>query len=99
MSLADDQAFESFVRAYGTTLIRLAGALTGDPDVSEEVVQSSLERLFVRWRRVDDPLAYARQVVVNLCKDRGRGAVRRERARHVIPHTGQPSRTGLAGDR
>ncbi len=80
MSVADDQAFESFVRTYATTLIRLARALTGDPDVSEEVAQSALERLFVRWRRVDDPLAYARQVVVNLCRDRGRGAARRERA-------------------
>jgi hypothetical protein len=99
MSLADDQAFESFVRAYGTTLIRLAGALTGDPDVGEEVVQSALERLFVRWRRVDDPLAYARQVVVNLCKDRGRGAVRRERAGLPFAEIAAPDVIGMHDDR
>jgi len=99
MSLADDQAFESFVRAYGTTLIRLAGALTGNPDVSEEVVQSALERLFVRWRRVDDPLAYARQVVVNLCKDRGRGAVRRERAGLPFAEIPAPDVIGMHDDR
>jgi RNA polymerase sigma-70 factor (sigma-E family) len=79
VSPADDEAFEAFVRAHGTTLVRLAGALTGSPDVSEEIVQSALERVFLRWRRLDDPLAYSRQVVVNLCRDRGRGAGRRER--------------------
>lgn len=55
MSPADDEAFEAFVRAHGTTLVRLAGALTGNPHVSEEVAQSALERVFLRWRRLDDP--------------------------------------------
>lgn len=99
MSVADDQAFESFVRAYATTLIRLAGALTGDPGVSEEVVQAALERLFVRWRRVDDPLAYARQVVVNLCRDRGRGAAGRERAGLPLAEMAAPDVIGLHDDR
>jgi DNA-directed RNA polymerase specialized sigma24 family protein len=76
VSLADDEAFEAFVRAHGTALVRLAGALTGDPDVSEEVVQSALERVYVRWRRLNDPLAYTRQVVVNLCRERGRRCLR-----------------------
>jgi RNA polymerase sigma-70 factor (sigma-E family) len=75
----DDKAFEAFVHEHGTALVRIAGALTGDPSFSEEVVQSALERVFVRWRKLDDPLAYARQVVVNLCRDRGRGVFRRER--------------------
>jgi DNA-directed RNA polymerase specialized sigma24 family protein len=81
VSLADDEAFEAFVRMNATTLVRLAGALTGDPHVSEEVVQAALERVFVRWRRLDDPLAYTRRVVVNLCRDRdrGRGAAGHER--------------------
>jgi len=74
MSPADDEAFEAFVRANATALVRLAGAFTGDPGVSEEVAQAALERVFVRWRRLDDPLAYTRQVVVNMCRDRGRGA-------------------------
>jgi DNA-directed RNA polymerase specialized sigma24 family protein len=71
VSFADDEAFEAFVRVHATTLVRLAGALTGDRDVSEEVVQSALERVFVRWRRLDDPLAYTRQVVVKSQTSRG----------------------------
>src|SRR2546421_11927118 len=88
VSLAADEAFEVSVRDHGTTLVRLAGALTGDPHLSEEVAQSALERVYVRWRRLDDPLAYARQVVVNLCRDRGRGAIRRERV--GLPFTDRP---------
>jgi RNA polymerase sigma-70 factor (sigma-E family) len=88
-----DEAFEVFVRSNATTLVRLAGALTGDPHVSEEVVQSALERVYLRWRRLDDPLAYSRQVVVNLCRDRGRGAIRHERV--GLPATGSAS-TGSA---
>jgi RNA polymerase sigma-70 factor (sigma-E family) len=89
MSPADDEAFEAFVRTNATALVRLAGAFTGDPGASEEVAQAALERVFVRWRRLDDPLAYTRQVVVNMCRDRGRGASRRERV--GLPFTDAPA--------
>jgi RNA polymerase sigma-70 factor (sigma-E family) len=96
---ADDEAFEAFVRAHGTTLVRLAGALTGNPHVSEEVVQSALERVFLRWPRLDDPLAYSRQVVVNLCRDRGRGAGRRERVGLPRTDSAAPDVIGIRDDR
>jgi len=96
---ADDEAFEAFVRAHGTALVRLAGALTGNPHVSEEVVQSALERVFLRWPRLDDPLAYSRQVVVNLCRDRGRGAFRREHVGLPRIDSAAPDVIGLRDDR
>jgi RNA polymerase sigma-70 factor (sigma-E family) len=99
VSLADDEAFEAFVRTNATMLIRLAGALTGDPHVSEEVVQSALERVFVRWRRLDDPLAYTRRVVVNLCRDRGRGAAGHERPGLPYIDAAAPDVIGLHDDR
>jgi RNA polymerase sigma-70 factor (sigma-E family) len=99
VSPADDEAFEAFVRAHGTTLVRLAGALTGNPHVSEEVVQSALERVFLRWPRLDDPLAYSRQVVVNLCRDRGRGAGRRERVGLPGTDSAAPDVIGASDDR
>ncbi len=98
-SFADDEAFEAFVRAHGTTLVRLAGALTGNPHVSEEVAQSALERVFLRWRRLDDPLAYSRQVVVKLCRDRGRGAGRWERVGLPLTDAAAPDVIGLHDDR
>lgn len=99
VSLAVDEAFEAFVREHGTALVRLAGALTGNPHVSEEAAQSALERVYVRWRRLDDPLAYARQVVVNLCRDRGRGAIRRERVGLPFADSPAPDVIGLLDDR
>jgi len=99
VSPAEDEAFEVFVREHGTTLVRLAGALTGDPHVSEEAAQSALERVYVRWRRLDDPLAYARQVVVNLCRDRGRGAIGRERVGLPFADSPAPDVIGVHDDR
>jgi len=99
VSPAEDEAFEVFVREHGTTLVRLAGALTGDPHVSEEAAQSALERVYVRWRRLDDPLAYARQVVVNLCHDRNRGAIRRERVGLPFANSPAPDVFGVLDDR
>jgi RNA polymerase sigma-70 factor (sigma-E family) len=99
---ADDAAFEAFVLAHGTALVRIAGALTGDLSFSEEAAQAALVRVFMRWRRLDDPLAYARQVVVNLCRDQGRGA--RQRERPGLPAGGPadaaaPDAIGLHDDR
>jgi RNA polymerase sigma-70 factor (sigma-E family) len=96
---ADDDEFEAFVRANGTTLIRLAGAFTGDPHVSEELAQAALERVYVRWHRLDDPLAYARQIVVNLCRDRGRGAGRHERVGLPVTDLAAPDVFGAREDR
>jgi DNA-directed RNA polymerase specialized sigma24 family protein len=78
VSPANDEAFEAFVDAHGAALLRLADTLTGDRGSSEEAVQSALERVSVQWHRLNDPLHYARQIVVNLCRDQGRGDSHRE---------------------
>ena len=97
VNAADEMEFEALVRTHGTMLIRLAVALTADPGVSEEVVQSALERVFVRWHRLNDPLAYARQVVVNLCRDRGRAASRHDQA--GLPPAGPSAAPDVIGER
>lgn len=99
VSRNDDEAFEAFVRSHGTSLVRLAGALTGDPGFSEEAVQSALERVYPRWRRLDDPLAYTRQVVVNLCRDRGRGGAARERVGLPVTDMTAPDMIAVRDDR
>jgi RNA polymerase sigma-70 factor (sigma-E family) len=99
VNAADEREFEALVRTHGTMLIRLAVALTADPGISEEVVQSALERVFVRWHRLHDPLAYARQVVVNLCRDRGRGGLRHERVGLPLADQAAPDVIGDRDDR
>ena len=73
-----DARFEQFVRAQSPGLLRLALLLVNDRGHAEDLLQTALLRTALRWRRVlDHPEAYARQVVVNLARDRWRRAKRR----------------------
>ncbi|MCC8248255.1 SigE family RNA polymerase sigma factor [Saccharothrix luteola] len=73
-----DARFEEFVRAQSPTLLRLALLLVNDRGHAEDLLQTALLRTALRWHRVlDHPEAYARQVVVNLARDRWRRVKRR----------------------
>ena len=80
--------FEEFVAVETPRLLRLAVALTGSPHDAWDLVQESLVRVGVRWRRLADgnPGGYARTTLVRLDIDRHRRA-RRERPRTAMPET------------
>jgi RNA polymerase sigma-70 factor (sigma-E family) len=71
MARRDEESFGEFMRGSSTRLLRLAWLLCGDPTSAEDLVQSTLERLYVAWPRVDraTSFAYARRVLVNLHTD------------------------------
>ena len=77
-----DQDFAAFVAARGTSLFRLACLLTGSPSEAEDLVQDSLEKVYLRWSRVsgaDAPYPYVRRLMVNtLVSTRRRPAERAE---------------------
>ncbi len=77
-----DQDFAAFVAARGTSMFRLACLLTGSPSEAEDLVQDSLEKVYLRWSRVsgaDAPYPYVRRLMVNtLVSTRRRPAVRAE---------------------
>ena len=90
-----EDEFTAFASAHATSLVRFAAALCGDQGRGEEIAQEALERLYVKWARVDDPLSYARRSVVNLSRDRWRRIDRHERVGlNGIAHPAAPS----AGD-
>ncbi len=63
-----ERAFEEFVRDERARLLSLATALTaGDVHLAEDLVQSTLTRLYLSWRRMhkENPRAYARRALVN----------------------------------
>jgi RNA polymerase sigma-70 factor (sigma-E family) len=63
-----DQDFAAFVAARGTSLFRLACLLTGSPSEADDLVQDSLEKVYLRWSRVtgaDAPYPYVRRLMVN----------------------------------
>jgi len=74
----DRPAFDAFVSSSSDRLVRTAYLLCGDRGHAEDLVQTALMRTARQWRRArEHPEAYARQVVVNLAKDRWRQLGRR----------------------
>jgi RNA polymerase sigma-70 factor (sigma-E family) len=65
--MAADGDYVAFVEANWDRYLRLARLLAGDRHRGEELLQDSLVRLYVRWRRVParDPQAYLRRMLVN----------------------------------
>ncbi|WP_433314091.1 SigE family RNA polymerase sigma factor [Micromonospora sp. CA-269861] len=61
----DDEHFREFVEARYMDLLRVAYHLTGSTQDAEDLVQAALVKVMRRWRRVDDPMAYLRRVMIN----------------------------------
>jgi RNA polymerase sigma-70 factor (sigma-E family) len=85
----DDQ-FHAYVLARRAGLVRTATLLTaGDPHLAEDLVQSTLTKLYVAWpafQRADNSDGYVRRVMVNaLTDERRRLWWRRERPMADLP--------------
>jgi RNA polymerase sigma-70 factor (sigma-E family) len=66
----DEEAeFRQFVSAQMEPLRGLAYLTCGDWQVAEDAVLSVLARLYVKWRRIDNPAGYARTAVVRAAID------------------------------
>jgi RNA polymerase sigma-70 factor (sigma-E family) len=75
-------SFDEFVVTSAASLLRTAYLITGDEGEGEDLVQECLLQVQRRWRRIstmDQPLAYARRILVRLAI---RGSQQRER-RHA----------------
>ena len=60
--------FSAYVRARQGSLARFAYLLTGDPHSAQDLLQSSLAKVYARWDHistVESPDAYVRKVMVN----------------------------------
>jgi RNA polymerase sigma-70 factor (sigma-E family) len=82
-----DESFEQYLAHGLTPLLRLAGALTGDRGLAEEIVQDVLVRASTRWPQIvatGAAPAYLRRMVVNQ-----HVSWRRKWAR-LIPHAVMP---------
>lgn len=66
--MGHDEGFTRFVEARGPHLLRFAYLLTLDRDSADDLVQSTLARLYPRWTSVSSlqsPNAYAKKAVLN----------------------------------
>ena len=76
-----DAGFSEYVVAQRVRMVRAARLLTaGDDAAAEDLVQTTLTRLYVRWPRVsgaDDPIAYGYRSLTNTFLDERQRAHRR----------------------
>jgi RNA polymerase sigma-70 factor (sigma-E family) len=95
---ARDAAFSDYVVAQRVRLVRAARLLTaGDDAAAEDLVQTTLTRIYVHWSRVsraDDPVAYGFRSLTNAFLDE-----RRRAHRHREIATGAtPEQVGATAD-
>lgn len=94
MKRRDDGSFDEFMASSAPRLLRLAWLLTGGASSAEDLVQETLERVYVAWPRIDAGGShnYARTVLVNLHTDSHRRRWR-ESLTSEVPETAHPDRT------
>lgn len=99
MPKIDEASYREFAVARRRALLRTAFLLTGDWHLAEDLVQDTMAKLYVAWRRVqrrDEVDAYARKVLLNAYIDNKRRPWRRERVMAVtdpgvVTPPGEPS--------
>lgn len=91
-----DSEFVEFVTAQRTPLLRMARLLTaGDDAGAEDLVQTTLTRLYLHWgrvRRAGNPVGYARTSLTHAFVDEQRRAYkRRELTTDVVTDRAEPA--------
>ena len=74
--------FDNFVAAHVDDLLRTAYLIVWDEGEAEDLVQECLLKVARRWprvRRMEQPQAYARRILVNLALDGARRRAQRRR--------------------
>ena len=95
-----DARLADYVRGQWPALVRYATLLCGDASEAEEVVQSTLTKVALRWRFIegkDNPDGYVRRALVRACIDSGKRR-RREPAVDVLPDRGVPDAANRLAD-
>jgi RNA polymerase sigma-70 factor (sigma-E family) len=70
-------SYEEFVRSRLQALLRYAVMLTGDPHTAQDLVQETMIRVQLKWRRVataDRPERYVQRMLTNAYIDLRRGS-------------------------
>ena len=69
--------YDEFVDARLQALLRYAVMLTGDPDTAQDIVQETMIRVQLKWRRIEAttaPERYVRRMLTNAYIDLHRGS-------------------------
>lgn len=87
MDQAATRDFEEFALARSGDLYRQAWALCGDRHRAEDLVQETLAKVYVKWRRIDTPYAYSQQTLLRTYLSRRRLRSSTEQPWGEVPET------------
>ena len=62
--MADESEFDGFVVNRSQALLRSAYLLVQDEGMAEDLLQTALTKAWFAWRRIEDPEAYVRRIMV-----------------------------------
>lgn len=82
--------FEEFALARSGDLYRQAWALCGDRHAAEDLVQETLAKVYVKWRRIDTPYAYSQQTLLRTYLSRRRRRSSSEQPWAETPEAADP---------
>lgn len=100
MDADDAESFHEFVRINFERLRSLAYVTCGDWQAAEDAVAKTLAKLYLRWKRVAAPAAYARTMVVRAAINEKRRPWRRERSSgDTMPEVALPDHAGDVDER
>ncbi|TDD99137.1 SigE family RNA polymerase sigma factor [Jiangella asiatica] len=105
MLAIDEASYREFVTVRRRALLRTAYLLTGDWHAAEDVVQETLAKLYVSWRRVrrrEEAIGYARRTLLTTYIDSTRRPWRREHTVDALPDlvgAGDPADLGAPDTR
>lgn len=97
--MRDEEGFRSFVEANGAALLHAARLLTGDHHRGEDLVQTALIKVYLKWGRIEAPLPYARRALVNAHIDQTRRKWWGERPTETLPEPAESAPTGTSDSR
>jgi RNA polymerase sigma-70 factor (sigma-E family) len=96
-----DARLADYVRGQWPALVRYATLLCGDAVEGEELVQSALVRVALRWpfvRDKDDPSGYVKRAIVHANINHWRRVRSRETLTDSLPDVGVADATGAVAD-
>ena len=93
-------AFEEFVAARSSRLLRTAYLLTHDHALAEDLLQTALTKAYLAWERIEgDPEPYVRRILVNTFSSWWRRKWNGEQPTDELPERGHhDDRAGESGD-
>ena len=62
--MADESEFDGFVVSRSPALLRSAYLLVQDEGLAEDLLQTALTKAWFAWKRIEEPEAYVRRIMV-----------------------------------